>query len=602
MDVDTLPSTPQEGYDVLQEAMSLIGLLSQKNADSFSHDAVDESSLSDLSYKDFMEQGLTLKLMKRIIMEYGEKVLNQFQRESLTDFTSVQFLRRYDTVSSQSLSEQLNAATTDVYHDEVYSLTNFSSKLMHDLNTLRKKTASSCKPMKDYMIDVGIFLKKNIYLCKNMGSQNDKHNLPGLYYRLLMVHLTASNKIQRRTRTALNEENMTWQPYSSLIFYQENFYVNITLLVLYALIHVEHALRDITLLIFSQYVIRIIQPAELTVGGHTAAHVAVMCQDVPGMLAMLNKIEMWSCKDNEGLLPVEHALLGMLHTPDEASIMTFVVACIKSELHDKVWNIGAVINAFDQKRIDFMNEVFKFIMQLDCDRLLDLTSSIFLGLYGEVWNETKLISQIPASLDFQWSTREHFFHTLNKIYVVMPCCKKSNLLEIIASNCLLMTQQQKVQLLREDFSPIIAIPMVLEEIKAKVIYNSYFGCPRKLLIRGPNISTNLQSEDTAEPMSLDRREYAALFLNWCPFTKNVAAKYNYSLRSAKTLNDSDSMYSYCFLLGILQLCTDIEASINLMKDKVRTIGGNGKPFRFLKRKRTDGVLNNSYLLDYDEKH
>lgn len=584
--------------DVLQEAMILMGLLPQNNTVSFDDKKeIKTEKLKDLTFEQFMDGGLTVRLLNEIILEYGQRAVKQFQGKSLTDLTSVQFLHRYDTVGTHSLSHQLNGASTDVYSDENYSLTNFSSKLMHDLNAIHKGELCS-RTIKDYMKDVGTYLKQNIFLCKDIGSQNDKHNLPGLYYRLLMVHLMNMNKVQRKTKREGNEEKRIWKPLSSLIFHDDNLYDNMTLLMLYAFMHVENDLCDITLVLYSQYILRVIQSTELTVAGHNAAHVAVMCQDIPGMIALFNRPDIWNCTDNEGLLPIEHALLGMLHTQNETSIITFIVSWIKSDLQDKVVNPEKISNKSDQLRLTFIHHILKFVLQLDNDRLLDLKSSVFAGIYSDTWKETDIISQIPSSVNFGWSQKKHFFSTLNHIYAVMHCCTKSNLLKLIVDNCLTETQKQKVQLLTDDFMPMASVPMVLEEIKAKVCFTSYFGCPRKLIAKNLPCSGNLHDEDTAIPLTIDRREYSALCLNWCPVVQHVAAKHDFSLKSARTLNDSDSIYAYCFLLGMFQFCTDITSAINLMKDKVRTIGGNGKPFRFLKRKRTDSVLTNDYLVGY----
>lgn len=588
--------SPTNARDILLEAMSLMGLL--PNTKSVSLDATEQSEkLSDLSFDNFMKQGLTVKLLTQIIGEYGTKIVQQFDKCSLTDLTSVQFLHRYDTASAQSLTQQLNTAGRDVYSDENFSLTNFSSKLMHDMNTLSKKLLfqERSKTMKEYMVDIGMYLQENIYLCRDLGKQNDKHNLPGLYYRLLMVHLNNLNKAQRKRKRQNTGGTKLWQPSSDHVFYEQNLYNNMTLLILYAIMHVEHNLQDLTLVLYSQYILRVIQPGGITVAEHNAAHVAVMCQDIPGIIAMLSQSENWNATDQEGLLPIDHALLGMCHANNETSILVFIISCIKSDLKDKV---GSTENLayYTSIRLNFIYDIFKLVLELNYDKLLDLTSGLFPDLYGEVWSETDVMSQIPQVLNFCWSERKQFFNTLNHISSVIDYTSKSDLLKMIVENCLTEHQQQKVSLLRDDFLPLASVPMVLDEIKAKVVYNSYFGCPRKLVLKNLSTPTTLHDEDSTEPLTLDQQEYSALFLNWSPLIQNVATKYNYSLKSAKTLNDPESIYVYCFLLGLFQFSKDIQAAVNIMKDKVRTIGGNGKPFRFLKRKRADCALTTDYVV------
>jgi uncharacterized membrane protein len=553
------------------------------------HKMEDRKRLYELSFESFMKRGLTRDLIHEIISEYGEKCSQYININSMADKPSMKFLDRYDRVCITPLLQQLADASKNVYADENYSITNFSSKFMHDLNVfyMEQNVTTRHNEMKEYMKGIAEFIKKNIYVCRNMGFQDDKHNLPGLYYKLFMAHVPIIlNKDDKRD--SMEDKlisNNGWISGSTYIYYPDDLYKHMTLLIIYAFIHVQHDVQELALYLFSQYVLRTICTVHITSNGNNAAHVAVMCNDLAGIIGLMNDPELWNQMDSEGLLPVEKAMLAMFYTTSTISIANFIASCIKYDIIEQnKCGTESVENLF-HKRINFIYDIFLFILSLDSQIDLDIYSKGFFDIYGHIWKTTTIISEIPASVSLYCLDYVLFFSKLNEIFhsILEGTYSKEKSLSAIVQTAMSENRQEKTYLLKYEFAPFASVPMVLEEIKNRIVYNSYFSAPRTTYVCLP-LETEYIDQEDSEAVFIDTPLYSAMFLNWSPFFKHLAHNYDFSLHSASALNDINSVYAYALLLGTVEYCADVKTLIQLLKDKLKKVGGNGKPHKGLKYK------------------
>ena len=557
-------------------------LVDERLPENFQSSTEKITGLRSIPFEQFMKNGLTSTLISEIENEYKEKCLHQYSHEEFNRMSCVQFLHRYDVAMTTTLTEHFANSMQNVYADENYSLTNFSSKFMHDLNMLctQNNIGHMTNPMKEYMKDVGQFLKQNIGLCRKMGVQNEKHNLIGLYYRLYMVHLLEKKKKRKvAKKPASYEMDSICIPGSDHIFYPLDLFQNITLLLFYAMIHVENAIGNMALFLFSQFISRMIVGMNITVSGHNAAHVAVMCEDLCGMTTLMNREALWFHPDAEGLLPMENAMLAMLYTQTNLSIAVFIASCIKSGLtiYQNVY-----VSQLTGKRMQFVHDIFVFILTLDSRKCLDIYSQGFLELYGNIWQSTNVIQSISNLLDLYCTEKEALFNSLAQIKKSMfnDTFMKSSALSILSQLFLCEQDQRKGSVLTNEFATLASIPIVLEDIKARVIYSSPFGSPRTVIYSSTD-------PNNVSILSIDSAEYSAYHFAWSTFFKQIAHFYDYRLISGSALNDSDSIYAYGYLMGMFQFYEDVLQANQILKQKFKKISGNSKHAKSIKRKHVD---------------
>lgn len=551
--------------------------------------------LKDLFFDDFMKRGLTVMLLHQIEAEYG---LYRLQEHDIKDRPIVKFLSRYYEVSTTRLLEHLQAVCKNGYGDEKYSIATFSSKFMHDLNLWCSEngifTDNTHNVMGDYIMQLECFIRSNIHLCRSIGMQHDKRNLPGLYYKLFMVHLSVLNKTGEERASCRGNINSSSCLDTNFIHYPDDLFQNMTLIILFALIHVEHPVQQLALLLFSQYILRVIATTKITVGQHNAAHIAVMCNDLPATIGLMNRQELWHEEDIHGLLPVENAMLAMFYCKTELDmgpvqeefqriasynirsyILIFVVACIKSDITGKQTKQEALY----QKRYNFIHDIFNHVMCIDRETELDIYDLGFLDIYGDIWNHTDIISKIPKSISLPFSVHKKFFYNLNKIYHDMCNCLPHNtqLLEHISCNFMDADMQRYTHLLKEQFTTLASLPMVLEDAKGLISFGSYYGLPRALVYKDSTHSDDqLVVEECFQSVSIGDPMYAAVFFPWNLLFAKLANTYDYTPYSASVLNDHNSFYAYGALLRLFVTHFDIEALVMFLKDKLKTVGGNGK--------------------------
>ena len=536
---------------------------------------VQSTFLQDIPFTMFMRNGLTLELIKHIESEM-KGCLHNFGDPNLDDLSCVQFLYRYDTAMSTTLTQHFTDVTTNVYADENYSLTNFSSKFMHDLNLLCAdfNVGVTDNPMKEYMTELGQFLKNNIFLCRKMGLQNEKHNLIGLYYKLYMVHLSNMKNRKKYTSTSIGITD-SWVAGSDYIHYSEDLFQNITLLIFYAMIHTKHSISGLALLIFSQFIMRVISGVKLTAGNHNAAHIVVMCEDLPGIIALMNQEDLWNDKDAAGLLPMESAMIAMLHTNSPLSTAVFVACCLKSNL---IFHYNTSYFQTDERRIKFIYDMFMHVIALNSPTILDIYEKGFFSLYNNVWDHLSVIHDIPRYVDLYCLEDKLYFDSYNKIFATI--CDgtfiKVNALDIIVKRFMSKMSQKKTKLLETDFATLASVPIVLEDIKNKMIYNTPFGAPRILITDNETQLPSLINEEKKKVLSIDSPEYSAIHFLWSPFFKQIASFTDYRLVSGSTLNDSNSIYAYGYLLGMFEFYEDVITANSLLKQKLRKLSGNSK--------------------------
>lgn len=540
--------------DILAEAM----IINDVFCDLSEQDITMCEPLDLFSFENFMKKGLNCDLLKTIARE---KYLPWFDHNKYIDnLPTIKFLYRYDKMSQTTLINQANAKLDDFYRSEIYSITTFSTKLVYDVNTLCTKQHILNETMTECMESVVTYLKTNVKVCAKLGIQGDKFNLPGLYYKLFMVH---KDLISKEKNGSLQENG---------IYFPNNLFTNITMLIFYGLINIDCKISDIVLSLFSQYILRILERRNITVFDHNAAHILVMCNDLCGILAFNNDVSLWTHVDKEGLLPLEYAMIAMLNEKTMLSKVIFIAVYLKTNL---VKNNLNLLN-FQLRRM-LLDEIFKklVVREEEEEEALCVNDLNFYELYKHVWTRTDIIQSISCSqikcmrgmaLDKLITIYENQYTEEWK----QNNCVNDTLLELVGSK----DEKEKVNILQKEFFFLTALPSVHETITTPFMFNSLFTLPKVTIY-----VINDDGYIDEKIIRLGTQEYFPFYKQVSETFKAISVHYDFSLYSVRTLNDGNSIYAYGKLLNYFENLDEIISIVSLLEEKLKQIGGNAKPHR-----------------------